>query len=170
MKQKHEESDLQIRCIKWFRYQFPAYARLMEHPKNEGTGDRRRGAIAKAEGVQPGVADLILHVPASFQNLVVLKGDENICVIHDYHSLAIEMKTPKGRQSPEQKEWKQYFEAANGLYVIVRSYDEFVDIVTRYIQNVPLFTHEKITKLHASLQKEADERAKEQFKKIINKK
>ena len=162
MKQKHEESDLQIRCIKWFRYQYPAYARLMEHPKNEGTGDRRRGSIAKAEGVQPGVADLILHVPAAF--------NEKRMFERSYFSLAIEMKTSTGRQSHAQKEWQQFFEAAGGRYIVVRSYEEFTDEVCKYISRVPLIIHDRITNLHANLQKEADERAKEQFKKIINKK
>lgn len=158
---RHPESDLQIRCIKWFRYQFPAYARLMEHPKNEGTGDRRRGAIAKAEGVQPGVADLILHVPSAF--------DEKRMFDRSYFSLAIEMKTSTGRQSHAQKEWQQYFEAAGGRYIVVRSYEEFTDEVSKYIARVPLIIHDRITNLHASLQQKADQEAKEQFKKLINK-
>ena len=46
---KHKESDLQIQCVRWFRYQYQAFARLLEHPKNEGNGNHSQGAIAKAE-------------------------------------------------------------------------------------------------------------------------
>ena len=113
-KQRHKESDLQIRCVKWFRITYPAFARLLEHPKNEGDGhsaqDRMRQAISKAEGVQAGVADLILHVPASIHFWRGEIQEEPTL----YHSLAIEMKTKTGRQSPEQKIFQRYFEAAGG--------------------------------------------------------
>ncbi len=60
----HRESDLQIRCVKWFRITYPAFAFLLEHPHNEGNGfNRIQQAIANAEGVTKGVADLILHIP-----------------------------------------------------------------------------------------------------------
>lgn len=59
---KHKESDLQIRCVKWFRYQYPEYARLLEHPHNEGNAfNRRQQSIANAEGVTKGVADSLYH-------------------------------------------------------------------------------------------------------------
>lgn len=161
----HRESNLQIQCLRWFRYQFPAYARLMEHPKNEGDGNRARGAIAKAEGVQPGVADLILHIPAVFH----YEENPETCFfpdIHDYHSLAIEMKTANGTQSKKQKEWQQYFEAAGGRYVIVRTFEQFTATVTEYLSNVPTRVHEHIRDLHARLQLEADMEAKGKFRKL----
>lgn len=161
---KNKESDLQIRCVTWFRYQFPQFARLLEHPKNEGNGNRRQGSIAKAEGVQAGVADLILHVPA------VYLADEGCDEIYiTYHSLAVEMKTKTGYQSPGQKEWQQYFEAAGGLYIVVRSYDDFVDQVSRYMSKVLPDVSKAIQAVYASIQKKADEEAKEQFRKLLNK-
>jgi len=159
---KHKESDLQIRCITWFRYQYPAYARLMEHPKNEGCGNRRQGAIAKAEGVQAGVADLILHVPAYITEASLRHSD---C----YHSLAIEMKTKTGTQSPEQKQWQRLFEAAGGRYVIIRSYDDFVAEVTRYMLNVPLDLDLDVKRAHAAIEREAAQRDKEMYQKLIKK-
>ena len=158
---KHKESDLQIRCVNWFRYQYPEFARLMEHPKNEGNGNRRQGAIAKAEGVTKGVADLILHVPS-------FPGQETNWVFY-FCSLAIEMKTPTGKQSPEQKEWQRLFEAAGGLYIIVRSYDDFVAEVTRYMLSVPQGIDKRIKQTHAELQREADERVKKQLKSFVKK-
>ena len=156
---RHKESDLQIRCIKWFRFQYPAFARLMEHPKNEGNGNRRQGAISKAEGVQAGVADIILHLPSFCDQ-----------VPDGYHSLAIEMKSPTGTQSREQKQWQRLFEAAGGQYVIIRSYDEFVDVVTRYMLNVPMSVKNAVLKAYAEIEREAEEEAREQFRKLLNKK
>lgn len=160
---RHQESDLQIRCIKWFRYQYPAYARLMEHPHNEGNGlNRRQQSIANAEGVTKGVADLILHVPADNYRFDTFN-------VQSFTSLAVEMKTPKGSQSKEQKEWQRFFVAAGGMYIVIRSYDDFVSEVTKYIDGVSQSTDAAIKKVYSELQHEADEAAKEQFRKLINK-
>ena len=159
---KHKESDLQIRCVKWFRYQYPAYARLLEHPHNEGNAfNRRQQSIANAEGVTKGVADLILHVPS-------FPGQETNWVF-SYCSLAIEMKTPTGKQSPEQKTWQRLFEAANGRYAIIRSYDDFVAEVTRYMLCVPQGIDKRIKQTHAELQREEAERVKKQLQSFIKK-
>lgn len=163
---KHKESDLQIRCVTWFRYKYPQFARLLEHPKNEGNGDRRQGAIAKAEGVQAGVADLILHVPSmsgecSSNSLFTEAG-------YFFSSLAIEMKKADGRQSPEQKQWQRLFEAAGGKYVIVRSYDDFVSELTHWMLNVPMIVRKAVKAAYADIQREADDEARAQLRKIIN--
>ncbi len=159
---KHKESDLQIRCIKWFRYQYPPFAMLMHHPKNEGHGNRRQGAIAKAEGVTPGVADIILHVP-SYINCQA----EDITHIRFYTSLAIEMKTATGRQSPEQRQWQRLFEASGGRYVIIRSYDEFVSEVTRYMISVPIRIADAIRAAHRQIEDENDRHTVAQLKKFL---
>lgn len=159
---KHKESDLQIRCIKWFRYQYPPFAMLMHHPKNEGHGNRPQGAIAKAEGVTPGVADIILHVP-SYINCQA----EGITHIIFYTSLAIEMKTATGRQSPEQRQWQRLFEASGGRYVIIRSYDEFVSEVTRYMISVPIRIADAIRAAHRQIEDENDRHTVAHLKKFL---
>lgn len=157
---KHKESDLQIRCVKWFRYQYPAFARLMEHPHNEGNAfNRRQQAIANAEGVTKGVADLILHVPS-------YKQDADTITI--FTSLALEMKTKEGRQSDSQKQWQRLFEAAGGRYLIVRSYDEFAIEVTRYMMNVPLSIANEINKVFSDIRNEEDEKARQQMRRFLN--
>lgn len=159
---KHKESDLQIRCVKWFRYQYPAYARLLEHPHNEGNGfNRRQQSIANAEGVTKGVADLILHVPS-------FPGQETDWTF-SYISLAIEMKTSKGTQSPEQKTWQRLFEAAGGRYVIIRSYDDFVAEVTRYMLFVPQGIDKRIKQAYADILREEDEKLKKQMQSFLKK-
>lgn len=45
--------------------------------------------------------------------------------------LAIEVKTPTGRQSEQQRSFQRMVEAAGGLYVLARSVEEAVQAVTR---------------------------------------
>lgn len=166
MKQRHKEQDMQIRCVKYFRSTYPELAVLLEHPKNEvASGNRTEGAIAKAEGVQAGVADLILHVPS----LVRIIDGEPQEELYMYISLAIEMKTKTGRQSPEQKIFQRYFEAAGGMYVIVRSYEEFVKVVDHYVECIQYNTRKRLKDLLEQIDKERTEAAREELKKLLNK-
>ena len=84
------ESQIQHDCLTWFRLQYPKLALLMFAVPNGGRRDAKSGARMKYEGVVKGVADLILLIPK--------KG---------YASLCIEMKTPKGVQGDNQKEWQK---------------------------------------------------------------
>lgn len=149
----HRESDLQIRCVKWFRITYPAFAFLLEHPHNEGNGfNRMQQVIANAEGVTKGVADLILHIPTQ-----------------DFFSLAIEMKTDKGKQSKEQKIFQRYFEAAGGKYVIVRSFDDFVDLVTKHMDDVTPITWGDVNAVYKAIDAERQAEAKRELEKLLNK-
>lgn len=112
----HEESELQRQCVTWFRLQYPKLARLLFAVPNGGARNAVTGAILKAEGVVPGVADLLLLVPRN-----------------GYHGLAIEMKTRTGRQSDSQREWQQEVEAQGYRYVVCRSFDDFRNEVDAYI-------------------------------------
>lgn len=165
----HKESDEQIRCVKWFRVTFPEFARLMEHPKNEGCGhtaeDRKRQIIAKKEGVQAGVSDLIFHFP-SFSNYYKGELQEEPVM---YHALAIELKWKNGRQSPDQKLFQRYFEAAGGLYLVVRSYEDFQDKVGDYMRGVPSGIRETVKELYDQVEREATEAARRELQRIINK-
>lgn len=68
-KKVQHEGQLQIACVRWFRLQYPAYASLLFHPKNEADGatSGKKIAINAASGVVPGVPDLILALP-SYKN------------------------------------------------------------------------------------------------------
>jgi hypothetical protein len=110
------ESNLQIACVRWFRLQYPRKANLLNSVPNGGARNAITGAIIKKEGAVRGVADLELNMAA-----------------HGYHGLKIEMKTAKGRQSPFQKQWQKDIEAQGYLYAIVRSVDEFIQLITWYI-------------------------------------
>lgn len=113
----HEESRIQGWCVYWFRHQYAHLARLLFAVPNGGARDRVTGAILKKEGVVAGVSDLLLLVPAG-----------------QYHGLCIEMKTPKGRQQPTQKEWQEEVEAQGYRYIVCHSVEEFMAEVRAYLK------------------------------------
>lgn len=117
-KPRHIESYLQRNCLKWFRLQHPNLRLLLFAVPNGGARNKREAGILKAEGVTAGVADMILLTPSG-----------------GYGSLCIEFKTEDGRQQQTQKEWQQAAETAGNKYVIVRSFDDFKDEISRYLQN-----------------------------------
>ena len=113
---RHIESNTQIACVRWFRYQYPKLRKLLFAVPNGGARDRVTGAILKAEGVVAGVADLLLLVPSGL-----------------YHGLCIEMKTKEGRQSDSQKEWEQAVTAQGYAYSLVRTFADFKDTIETYL-------------------------------------
>ena len=150
---QHKESELQIQCVRWFAYEYPHLRMLLYHPKNEGTANGRvRGAIAKAEGVVAGVADLILQAPTT---------DGLSC-------LAIEMKTPAGRQSQEQKFFERYIVIAGGQYAIIRSFEGFKTIVNQYVANIHPGIITDLKNMYEAQRKAEDEIARERMRKLIN--
>lgn len=118
----HEEDRLQISCRYWFDAQYPEYSLLLHHSPNEGLLVKRAadGAKRKAMGVRPGFPDLVLLLPNKA-----------------YPFLCLELKTEKGRQSDSQKEYQHMVEiVGHGRYVVVRSLQEFMDVVKSYISNM----------------------------------
>ena len=176
---RHKESDLQIKCVRWFRYQYPQYAMLLTHPINEGNGNRISGAIHKAEGAVPGVPDLLLFMPALFEE----ESDEPVTHCHvmngtakqwtDYShyvtcfGLGIEMKEEKGRQSQAQKDFQKMFEAAGYMYVVVRSLESFQELINNYIAHTPGDDRRRIASAHVEIEQAATAKAREQFKDLL---
>lgn len=113
---RHEESNLQQACVRWFRMQYPKLAPLLFAVPNGGARDVRTGRILKAEGVVAGVADLLLLVPSK-----------------EYHGLCVEMKTGTGKQSESQKAWGQAVRAQGYGYVVCRSVECFVGLMKGYL-------------------------------------
>lgn len=113
-----EEHRIQCACVRWFRFQHPSLAQCLFAVPNGGRRDRVTGAKLKAEGVIPGVADLLL---------LVQRGP--------FGGLCIEMKTHKGYQSPEQKQWQKIVEGQGYRYAVCRSLDDFIRIITDYLNS-----------------------------------
>lgn len=125
------ESRITQSCVRWFRLQYPQFADVLIHPANEGARSTRTvstrygtrvistgGARMKAEGLVPGVADLLLLVPRG-----------------GFGCLAVEMKTPakSSRQSERQIEWERAAVKAGNRYCVCRSLEEFMAVVREYL-------------------------------------
>jgi hypothetical protein len=114
---RHDESNLQMSCVRWFRLQYPEMAGLLFAVPNGSKRGRVTAAILKAEGALAGVSDLLFLMPAG-----------------TWPYLCIEMKTKTGRQSPAQKEFQNNVEAVGARYALVRSFDEFVSLIREYVK------------------------------------
>lgn len=115
-KPSHIESEMQRSCKRWFDLQYPKLSRLLFAVPNGGARNSREAAIMKAEGVTAGVADMILLIPR-----------------HGYGCLCIEFKTKEGRQSDSQRHWQADAEANGNKYVVIRSVDQFVNEIKKYL-------------------------------------
>ena len=121
---REEEHIIQSACVRWFNYQWPQYSGLLFAVPNGGARSKATAGKLKAEGVVPGVADLILLVP----KLMMIEMNPFILC-----ALCIEMKTAKGRQSHEQKEWQAKVESKGYKYAVCHSLDEFMAVVNGYL-------------------------------------
>jgi hypothetical protein len=119
---RHAESTLQSHCVAWFRWQYPALRWVLFAIPNGAyiQGDSRQRAMRwsflEREGASKGTADLFLSVSR-----------------RGYNGLFIEMKTPAGRQSADQKEFQKAVEANCYLYAMPRTLKEFQAIVNEYL-------------------------------------
>ena len=125
---REEEHNIQAACVRWFNLQWPQYRGLLFAVPNGGARSKATAGKLKAEGVVPGVADLILLVPKC------VKAHDDEGLYNTIHALCIEMKTAKGRQSPEQKKWQAKVEGEGYGYAVCHSLDEFMAVVNVYLR------------------------------------
>lgn len=163
----HEESKIQQQCVSLFRAKYPQFAMLLVHPINEGSQYTRvTGAIHKAEGAVAGVADLLLFLPAVFSDETVkLTGVPKFAC-----GLAIEMKTEKGKQSQEQKDFARIIRAACWDYEVIRSVEQFEKLTDAWIKNVQQPIKDAISLEHKTIEKERAEKELAHFKKVLERK
>lgn len=112
-----EEHQIQCACIRWFRMEYPELHGALIAVPNGGRRDKRTGYMLKMEGVIAGVSDLILMVPDDRGRL-----------------LLIELKTSAGRQSDGQIRWQRLMESLGHWYVVVRSVDQFIEVVRLHLK------------------------------------
>lgn len=111
----HRESGLQRACMKWMRLQYPRL--MMFAVPNGGYRNSREAAIMVSEGIRTGVSDLIL--------LKACGG---------WHGLCVEMKYGKGRQTVSQMEFERIVTEEGYLYRVVRSFEEFRELIDNYVK------------------------------------
>lgn len=117
---KTSEAREQSRVVVWshkkaVRDLMPAL-KWLHHSPNGEKRDMRTGNKLKALGVKRGWPDLILPVAANTTP-----------------GLVIEMKSPTGSTSPEQKEWLAHFEAQGWRVQVARSAQEARTILCQYL-------------------------------------
>jgi hypothetical protein len=110
---RNEESNIQIACVTWFRYQYTKY--LCFAVPNGGARNAVTGKILKEEGVLVGVSDLI--------------------IIGEGKALFVEIKTAIGKQSDSQKEFQRRIELSGFPYIVCRSLDEFMIQINNYFKH-----------------------------------
>lgn len=102
------ELKMQAACVKWLRNERPE-TRGLFFAVNNNSEHIGRAMIRKSIGTIAGVSDTIF----------LWKGK----------AYFIEFKTVKGRQSSEQKRWQKIVEDNGFNYYIVRSLDEFKNLI-----------------------------------------
>lgn len=115
-KPRNLEHTLQCRVIRWFRMQYPNMRHNLFAVPNGGYRTKTTAALLKDEGQLSGVADLIL---------LKRKGKCG--------ALLLEAKVKGNYQSDNQKLWQSLIEADGYEYRIFHSLEEFIEIVTEYL-------------------------------------
>lgn len=116
----------QVNIFNWvneeLQRQPPRYSELalLFAVPNGGFRAKRTAALLKLEGVRPGVPDMWLPVARG-----------------GYHGLVIELKTQKGRVSPEQKKWLEMLTAQGWKAVVCRGAAEAVNTIRWYLNGAP---------------------------------
>lgn len=105
---RHNESQLQRDCVKWFRYEYPHLKKLFFAIPNGGKRNRVEAAIMNGEGVVAGVADLFLAVPR-----------------RGFNGLFIEMKHGRNGLTEQQIEFQQAVEKQGYKMVVCHSIEAF---------------------------------------------
>lgn len=106
-KKENPEYNLQCSCVAWFKQTYPTF--LIFAVANEAT--HRNSTYYKKSGTLNGVSDLVVILP----NKV----------------LFIEMKSEKGKQRIEQKDFQTKIENLNQKYYICRNLEDFQDIISK---------------------------------------
>lgn len=103
------EHDLQKAVASYLDWALPSPEAVWFAVPNGGKRHVAVGAKLKAEGVKPGVADII----------VIWKG----------RALAIELKVGRNGQQHTQKAWQEAFTLAGGVYCLCKSMDAVYDFL-----------------------------------------
>jgi len=105
------ESRIQQECVEWFRNKC----------------------------IKEDLPYLLLSIPNDNQKFLkgtgLLKGASDLIMVVEKNVFWIEMKTPTGRQSPEQKAFEQSVNNLGFDYLLFRSLEEFQEWTNSYVFN-----------------------------------
>ena len=108
------EHKLQVACVRWFRLQYPD--KILFAIPNGGKRNIITARFLKDEGVLAGVPDLFLAEPSG-----------------GYAGLFIEMKVGRNTLTNRQKIIIRQLKKAGYKVDVVRSLDQFIDVVNSYL-------------------------------------
>jgi hypothetical protein len=111
-----EEYHIQTALIHWLR---------MQHP----------GVLFTIAPV--GAIRIPAHVGAAYKRMGYSRGTPDILIFEpskEYHGLFVELKAPKGRLSPEQKEWLACLEDRGYQTAVCRSCEEAIIVIEKYLK------------------------------------
>ena len=108
------EDQLQAKAYQWHWNNYPDQRKLLFSVPNGGKRHPREAAKFKATGVVAGVSDLIF--------------------LYKSKCYLIEMKTEKGTQQKNQKEWETLVKSHGFDYFICRSLEQFQSIINSIIK------------------------------------
>jgi len=108
-----QEDRLQQECYMWFYNHYKQFRGLLRYNLNN-SANKVQGNKNKAMGLISGVSDMELN----FEGVTTF----------------IELKVAKGVQSKIQKDWEQLIKSHGFNYYIVRSVDEFKELITMLIE------------------------------------
>lgn len=120
------ESKLQIACVKWFDLSYPHLKMNLFSIPSEGARTPMNGARMKAQGRRAGVADMLLTV-------VKQTAETETTVTFECAGLFIEFKADKGKQSENQIAFEKAVTTTGYKYVIIRTFDEFKNLIEDYL-------------------------------------
>lgn len=112
-----DESNLQQRCVSWFRLQYRNLL-LLAIP-NGGKRSKIEAAIMQGEGVVAGAPDLVLAYPSG-----------------EFHGLYIEMKCQRKGSTPTNEQFliHAYLRSVGYAVAVPTTFEEFQQAVTEYLK------------------------------------
>jgi hypothetical protein len=113
----HTESNEQIAAMDWLRAQYPEVAECTMHIGNERKASYYAGYIMKRMGVLKGASDLFMAWPNG-----------------GYHGLFIEIKSLKGKPTPEQLAFIQRMVDKGYYACICYGADEVIKTMKYYLR------------------------------------
>lgn len=116
---RHIEDNEQMMLFDWAMAQSRKYPELefLHHIPNGGKRDAREAARFKRMGVKSGVPDISLPVPRG-----------------KYHGMYIEMKSPKGKLSDNQRLWLERLSKLGYVSCVCFSFGEARDDILKYLK------------------------------------
>lgn len=108
-----KEDYIQKQCVQWFIQTYPELQGLLCYNLNNSR-NKVAGANNKRMGLIKGRSDMVLY----FKGVATM----------------MEFKTSTGRQNQSQKDWQKLIEWQGFSYYIIRSLDEFKQVINHIIQ------------------------------------